>query len=69
MPEDNNQCREVHYEAARALRERIFEVKTRMRKQLAALDFTQKIKILEKLRDRELVIAEARRKLKEARHN
>ena len=35
------------------------------RKKLADLSFTEKIKILEKLRDRELVLAEARKKLSE----
>ena len=35
------------------------------RKKLADLSFTGKIKILEKLRDRSLVLAEARRKLAE----
>jgi hypothetical protein len=35
------------------------------RRKLAALSFTEKIKILEKLRDRSLVLAEARKKLAE----
>ncbi len=64
MPEDNNPDQKAHYEAARALNERAFQAEERMRKQLAALSFDEKIKILEKLRDRELVLAEARRKLK-----
>ena len=59
MPEDSNQDQEERYEAARALSERVFQAKARMRKQLAALSFTEKIKILEKLRDRERAIAAA----------
>jgi len=59
MPEDNNQDQEACYEAARALNERSFQAKERMRKRLAALSFTEKIKILEKLRDREKAIAAA----------
>lgn len=35
------------------------------RKKLAALSFTEKIKILEKLRERSLAFAEARKKLAE----
>jgi hypothetical protein len=35
------------------------------RKKLAALSFTEKIKILEKLRDRSLALAESRKKLAE----
>ena len=35
------------------------------RKKLAALSFTEKIKIMEKLRDRSLILAEARKKLAE----
>lgn len=35
------------------------------RKKLAALSFTEKIKLLEKLRDRGLALAEARKKLAE----
>lgn len=38
--------------------------KKEMRKRLAALSFSKKVKILEKLRDRSLAFAEARRKLK-----
>jgi hypothetical protein len=67
MPEDNDHDQEAYYEAARALNERAFQAKERMRKRLAALSFTEKIKILEKLRDRELVIAEAWRKLMESK--
>jgi hypothetical protein len=36
--------------------------KEEMRKQLAKLSFSEKVKILEKLRDRSLAFAEARRK-------
>ena len=59
MPEDNNRDQKAHYEAARALNERAFQAKERMRKRLAGLSFTEKVKILEKLRDREKVIAAA----------
>jgi len=45
--------------AAVALRESQMRGKERMRKRLAALSFTEKIKILEKLRDREKIIAMA----------
>jgi len=38
---------------------RILETKAKMRKELASLSFTKKIKILEKLRDREKAIAAA----------
>jgi len=67
VSEDNNQDQKAYYEAARVLNERAFRAKERMRKRLAALSFTEKVKILEKLRDREFVIAEARRKLKESK--
>lgn len=40
--------------------------KQEMRRQLAALSFSEKVKILEMLRDRSLAFAEARRKLKES---
>ncbi len=40
--------------------------KQELRKQLATLSFSEKVKILEKLRDRSLVFAEARRKRKES---
>ena len=43
--------------------------KQEMRKQLAALSFSEKVKILEKLRDRTLLFAEARRKRQEARES
>jgi len=59
MHEDNNQDQKAHYEAARALNERAFQAKERMRKRLAALSFSEKVKILEKLRDREKAIAAA----------
>lgn len=49
--------KEACYAAARALNERAFQAKERMRKRLAALSFDEKIKILEKLRDREKAIA------------
>lgn len=35
------------------------------RKRLASLSFTEKVKLLEKLRQRSLALAEARRKLKQ----
>ncbi len=59
MPEENNQDQKAYYEAARALNERTFQAKERMRKRLAALSFDEKIKILERLRERERVIAAA----------
>ena len=59
VPEDHNQDQKAYYEAAAALRERQIQAKERMRKRLAALSFTEKVKILEKLRDRELAIAAA----------
>jgi len=40
--------------------------KQEMRKELAALSFSEKVKILEKLRKRSLAFAEAREKRKEA---
>ena len=57
MPEDNNQDQKAYYEAALNLRERVILSKERMRKRLAALSFSEKIKILEKLRDRDKAIA------------
>jgi len=39
--------------------------KQEMRKELASLSFSDKVKILEKLRERSLVFAEARRRRKE----
>lgn len=66
MAEDKNQDQQPYYESARALNERIFKAKARERKRLAALSFDEKIKILERLRDREKILAEARRKLRES---
>jgi len=59
MPEDDNQDQKANYEAAQDLRERQIKGKERMRKRLAGLSFTEKVKILEKLRDREKAIAAA----------
>jgi hypothetical protein len=59
VPKGSNHDRKAYYEAAAALRERQIEGKERMRRRLAALSLTEKIKILEKLRDRELSIAVA----------
>ena len=59
MIEDNNRDQKSYYEAAAALRERQIQGKERMRKRLAALSFTEKIKILEKLRDRDKAVAAA----------
>ena len=67
MFEDGNQDREAYYEAARALNEKIFQAKARERERLAALSFTEKIKILEKLRDRDRMIAAAGLRRKESR--
>jgi hypothetical protein len=55
-------------EAVAALRERQMQGKERMRKRLAALSFTEKIKILEKLRDRERAIAAAGLRKKATKH-
>jgi hypothetical protein len=60
MPEDSNLDQKAYDKAAAALRENQRQGKERMRKRLAALSFSEKIKILEKLRDRELAIAAAR---------
>lgn len=46
---------------------RILESKAKMRKELASLSFTDKIKILEKLRDRSEVIAASGLKRKASR--
>jgi hypothetical protein len=59
VTENDNYNEKEYYEAAAALRERQIQGKKRMRIRLAALSFTEKIKILEKLRDREKVIAAA----------
>lgn len=57
-----------NYEAALALREKAFKAKERMRKRLAALSFSEKIKMLEKLRDRSLAIAAAGLRATSKRH-
>jgi hypothetical protein len=59
MPDDSNPDQGAYDQALLALRERQIQGKERMRKRLAALSFTEKIKILEKLRDREKAIAAA----------
>jgi hypothetical protein len=59
VTEHSDQDQEARYEAARALNERAFQAKERMRKRLAALTLTEKIRILEKLRDRSLTLAAA----------
>lgn len=59
LRDDGNPDRKVYYEAALALHERAIQGKQRMRERLAALSFTDKIKILEKLRDRDKLIAAA----------
>jgi hypothetical protein len=43
----------------RVLRERMIEGKKAMRKRLSGLTFSEKIKILERLRERELAVAAA----------
>jgi hypothetical protein len=43
--------------------------KPEMRKELAALSFSEKVKILEKLRKRSLMFAEARQRRKESQEN
>jgi hypothetical protein len=57
VTERDNRNERAYYEAAAALRERQVQGKERMRKRLAALSFSGKIKILEKLRGREKAIA------------
>jgi hypothetical protein len=59
MTEHDNDDKKAYYETVEALRERQIQGKERMRKHLAALSFTEKIKILERLRDREKIIAAA----------
>ena len=59
MSQDKNQDQEAHYQAARELNESVFQAKERMCKRLAALSFSEKINILERLRDREKAIATA----------
>jgi len=58
VPENDNHVPDA-FSQARALRERLIAGKKEMRKHLAALSFTEKIKILEKLRDRDRAIAAA----------
>jgi hypothetical protein len=60
VTEIDDRNKKAYYEAAAALREKQIQGKERMRKRLAALSFTEKIRILEKLRDRELSIASSR---------
>lgn len=43
----------------------VFKVSRDSRKKLASLTFTEKVKLLEKLRERSLALAEARKKLAE----
>jgi hypothetical protein len=57
VPEDTNQYQEAYYQSASALRQRQVEGKERSRTHLAALGFTEKIKILQKLRDRSLMLS------------
>jgi hypothetical protein len=57
MTEHDDGNKQAYYEAAAALRERQIQDKERKRKHLAALSFTEKIEILEKLRDREKALA------------
>ena len=64
MSKDNQRA---YYEAARALNERAFQAKERLRKRLAALSFDEKIKILGKLRSREKAIAAAGLRKKSAK--
>jgi hypothetical protein len=54
---ENNNHVPDEFGQARALREKLIAGKNEMRKRLAALSFTKKIKILEKLRDRDRAIA------------
>ncbi len=58
MTENDNHVPD-EFSEARALREKLIEGKTRMRNRLTALSFSEKIKILEKLRDRDRAIAAA----------
>jgi hypothetical protein len=57
VTECDSRDKKACYEVAAALREKQIRSKERMRKRLAALSYTEKITILEKLRDREKVIA------------
>jgi hypothetical protein len=56
VTEDNDHVPD-EFSQARAVREKLIEGKKKMRKRRAALSFTEKIKILEKLRDRSEKIA------------
>lgn len=47
---------------------RVIKMKDTRRGKLAALTFTEKVRILEKLRDRELKLREAGKKLEQERH-
>ena len=55
------------FSQARALREKLLEGQNKMRKRRAALSFSDKIKILEKLKDRGNAIASAGLKQKRGR--
>jgi len=57
VPDDRSPDQKAYFEAALALRGRAIQGKGRMRKRLAALNFSEKVKILEKLRDRSLALA------------
>jgi hypothetical protein len=59
VPEDKDHDQKAYCEAVATLRERQMQGKERMRQRLAALSFTEKIKILEKLRDLEKAVATA----------
>ena len=56
---ENNNHLPDEFSQARALREKLIEGKRERRKRLAALSFSEKIEILEKLRGREHLIAAA----------
>jgi len=58
VTETNNHVPD-EFSQARALPEKLIEGKKEMRKRLAALSFTEKINILEKLRDRDRAISAA----------
>jgi hypothetical protein len=58
VTENNNQPPD-EFSQVQAFRERLIEDKKAMRTRLAALSFSEKIKILETLRDREKAIAAA----------
>jgi len=69
VPDDSSPDQKAYYEAALALRERVIQSKERMRKRLAALSFSEKVKILEKLRERDKAIATSGLKRKLAGRN